>query len=540
MLSHQDVEPDRGNGLDLQISQFDLPTSYSPKAKILVVDDTLANLKLLSDFLIQSGFDVMAAKSGKTALAVLENVVPDLIVLDVVMPGMDGFETCRYLKAWEKTKDIPVIFMTAVADSSQPMEKVKGLALGAVDYISKPIQLDEVLGRVKIHLHLRFLTKQLQEQNALLSQEIAEKNLIEKELRKSEERWQLALQGSNDGIWDHDLITNQLFLSPRCLDMLGYLDRELQHYEQWVKLIHPDDRPGMIGAIQSHLHRETPHYIAEYRMRCKDGTYKWMLSRGQAVWDSRGNPVRRVGSIADITERKVAEEALCQSLTTNRALLNAIPDLIYRCHADGTFLDCKPAKTIETLIPPSELIGKNVQEVLPPELAQTMLQAQARAIASGETQTIEYQLVRNGKVYNYEARLVAKDSDELIAIVRDISDRKQAEEALRQSEAGEREKAQQLKLALKKLQHTQAQLIQTEKMSSLGRMVGGVAHEINNPASFIAGNLTPAREYFQDLLELIELYQQTYPDSTPDIQAFVEEIDLEFLREDWSKLMDSM
>lgn len=119
-------------------------------------------------------------------------------------------------------------------------------------------------------------------------------------------------------------------------------------------------------------------------------------------------------------------------------------------------------------------------------------------------------------------------------------ERQQAEEALRQSEAREREKAKELELALERLKRTQAQLIQAEKMSSLGRMIAGVAHEINNPISFISCNLTPATEYFQDLLTLIELYQQTYPNPTPAIQQLAKKIELNFLIEDWSKLMDSM
>ncbi|MFB8789949.1 MAG: PAS domain S-box protein [Potamolinea sp.] len=114
--------------------------------------------------------------------------------------------------------------------------------------------------------------------------------------------------------------------------------------------------------------------------------------------------------------------------------------------------------------------------------------------------------------------------------------------ALQQAELLEETKQQAvaLKLAFDELKRTQTQLIQAEKMSSLGQMIAGIAHEINNPVSFIYGNLTPANQYFQDLLELLELYQQTYPNPTPEIENLAEDIDLEFLVEDWSKLMNSM
>jgi PAS domain S-box-containing protein len=159
-------------------------------------------------------------------------------------------------------------------------------------------------------------------------------------------------------------------------------------------------------------------------------------------------------------------------------------------------------------------------------------------------QTAEIDLVSSSGANRVAEMRVAQtqwlgDSAYIVAL-RDISDRKQTEEALRVSEAREREKAQALEQTLKDLKRIQSQLIQSEKMSSLGQLVAGIAHEINNPISFIHGNLNHAHHYFQDLLRLVEHYQQSYPNPTPKIQQFSEEIDLNFIMQDWRKLMQSM
>ncbi|ELS30291.1 MULTISPECIES: sensor histidine kinase [Pseudanabaena] len=130
---------------------------------ILIVDDNPTNLDVISEALINAGYKVAIATSGERALQQIERRLPDLILLDVMMPGIDGFETCKRLKANAKTSDIPIMFMTAVADVDN---KVKGLKLGAVDYITKPFQEEEVLTRVKTHLQLHFLTQNLEQQVA--------------------------------------------------------------------------------------------------------------------------------------------------------------------------------------------------------------------------------------------------------------------------------------------------------------------------------------------------------------------------------------
>ncbi len=148
---------------------------------ILIVDDNPANLGLLSDLLDDAGFEVWAARDGESAIRKAEYAPPDIILLDVMMPGIDGFETCRRLKSNPLTQEIPVIFMTAL---SETVDKVKGLNLGAVDYITKPFQNEEVLARVKLHLKLQKLTETLAAQNLLLKQEILEREGAEAALHQ--------------------------------------------------------------------------------------------------------------------------------------------------------------------------------------------------------------------------------------------------------------------------------------------------------------------------------------------------------------------
>ena len=155
------------------------------KPALLIVDDTPTNLEILVDFFAEAGFEVYVATSGEHALKQVNDVTPDLILLDVMMPGIDGFETCRRLKASAETKDIPVIFITALSDA---VDKVKGLTIGAVDYVTKPLQQEEVLARVNTHLTIRKLQRSLEEKNQALQQEIIERKRTEKALHVYSEK----------------------------------------------------------------------------------------------------------------------------------------------------------------------------------------------------------------------------------------------------------------------------------------------------------------------------------------------------------------
>jgi len=146
---------------------------------ILIVDDIQENISVLFRFLSDEGFKVLIAQNGEQALRISEIGHPDLILLDVMMPGMSGFEVCNQLKNNEKTQEIPIIFMTALTDI---VDKIKGFSLGAADYITKPIQQEEVLARVNTHIKIYQLTNQLQTQNQQLQQQKIELETRNKEL----------------------------------------------------------------------------------------------------------------------------------------------------------------------------------------------------------------------------------------------------------------------------------------------------------------------------------------------------------------------
>ena len=265
-----------------------------PSARILLVDDNPMNLRVLSAAIMdQEDWTILVATDGESAISQAQYSPPDLILLDIMMPGLDGFETCKRLSDHQKTQHIPVIFMTALTDTEH---KIHGLDLGAVDYITKPFQKTEVIARIKLHLRLNHLTQDLQTKNSLLVKKIEEKSIIESQLQTL-----------------------------------------TQHLEQRIE-----------------------------------------------------------------------------------------------------------------------------------------------------------------------------------------------------------ERTTELSNSLRQLKQAQLQLVQQEKMSTLGGLVSGIAHEINNPVSFLQGNLKPTQEYVQELINLISLYQTVFPQSHPEIDKRLETIDFDFICRDLIKILHSM
>jgi PAS domain S-box-containing protein len=255
---------------------------------------------------------------------------------------------------------------------------------------------------------------------------------IETKLRESEERWHLALRGSNDGIWDFNLITNEKFLSKRLLEINGYEFSEVATFEQWSQLIHPADRNAVIEAFQKHINRETPQYVIEYRLLTKSGDYKWLLDRGQAIWDDNGKALRVAGSTTDISDRKHAEEALQVSEARMQSFLDNAPTPIAIKDLEGTYLSVNREFEYLVRVPNSEILGKKDLDMFPPEIVKQIRERELQAIFEEIAVSFEESVPLPDGLHTFIMTkfplLDERDRPYLVAgIYLDISDRKRAE-----------------------------------------------------------------------------------------------------------------
>jgi len=261
------------------------------------------------------------------------------------------------------------------------------------------------------------------------------------EKMQAEERWQFALEGADNGVWDWNAQTDHVFFSRRWKSMLGYEENEIGNtLNEWASRVHPDDLASTIGKVNQHLAGETPSYTSEHRIRCKDGHYKWILDQGKVMeWTDDHKPLRVIGTHQDITRRKIVEEKLRQSEERFKHVFHANPSAqIIVSMADGHILDANAAFCQQTGFTMEEVIGKNTRELnLWPDPARH--------------QEIIQHLQTGGKVHNIEIDfrtrggemrtiLFSFDPIELngerciVSTGVDISDRKLAEQALHQSE----------------------------------------------------------------------------------------------------------
>jgi diguanylate cyclase (GGDEF)-like protein/PAS domain S-box-containing protein len=256
--------------------------------RVLHIEDQVAEAKLIFETLAgpPPGFHLHHADCLALGLEQASAEEFDVVLLDLCLPDSAGFETFRRFRA--RFPHLPVIVMTNIADEDLAARAVRE---GAQDYLIKR--------RVDASLLLRSIRYAIERQR------------YEEALLQSEERYALAVRGSNDGVWDWNLITGEVYLSPRWKEILGYTDAELDNsLDSWLDCIHPEDVAAFEQALQAHLDGSCNQFAHEYRLRHKAGNHVWVLSRGIAVRDDQGAVLRMAGSLTDVSVRKRAEEKL--------------------------------------------------------------------------------------------------------------------------------------------------------------------------------------------------------------------------------------
>ncbi len=309
---------------------------------ILIVDDQVANLDVLSNLLESRGFEVMIARESEMALQIVRRAQPDLILLDVILPEMDGFEICRRLKTDQLTEHIPIIFMTVLEKIE---DKIRGFQLGAADYITKPFQAEEVLARVTTQLRLRSLTRELQEANALLEQRVAERTAqltqvnedlqaavverkaAEKAWRESEARWRSLTENSPDHILT---LNRELNIEFANYASPGLTVEELIGTPLYTYVA--EDRQNEIKALHEQVLKTGQPASYETEYDTPDGHVIYYESRVVPRL-LHGEVIGLTVSARDITARKQAEETLhrvnreLQAISLcNQTLLRAVDE----------------------------------------------------------------------------------------------------------------------------------------------------------------------------------------------------------------------
>ncbi|RPJ62524.1 MAG: PAS domain S-box protein, partial [Acidobacteria bacterium] len=284
----------------------------APAVEILVVDDTPGNLHLLAKLLVSAGYEVRPTGKPEVALASALEAPPDLVLLDVRMPGLDGFELCRRLKADSRTAGVPVIFMSAAHDEA---DRVKGFDAGAVDFVTVPFEGRVVLARVATHIRLARALRELETERKLLERRVQERTakLQESEFlaRTGEERARATFEQAAVGMAYVALDGRFLRINRKFCEIVGYPELEMLE-RRFLEITHPDD----VGADAELLRRmacgEVESDSREKRYVRKDGTWVWVERTVAVVRTEAGTPPWLITVVQDISARKQAERAVLE------------------------------------------------------------------------------------------------------------------------------------------------------------------------------------------------------------------------------------
>lgn len=485
---------------------------------ILVVDDTPTNLEVLFDLLGSSGFRVLVAEDGESAIEKANYAHPDLILLDVLMPGIDGFETCRRLKAIDATRDIPIIFLTALTDV---VNKVQGFDLGAIDFITKPLQCEEVLARVKIQLRLQNLTKQLQaqiEQERLIgeiAQGIRQSLKLDEILQTTVDHVRQFLETDRvvifrfESDWSGHVVTESV--DPAWKSMLSTYFYDAcfsEHYVIPYQQGQTSAKSDIYNAGLSPCHielLEQAQVRANLVVPILQNSHLWGLliahhcskpREWQAIETTLLQRLATQVGIAiqqselyertqnELIERQRAE----QTIREQAALLNVASDAIYARDLANHILFWNQAAERLYGWSQTEALGKNATELLCKIEPQTFEAVLKPVFEQGSWQGEMQKFTKSGNQITVMTRLTLVRDEaglpkSILTVDTDITEKKQLE----------------------------AQFLRAQRLESIGTLASGVAHDLNNILTPIlaSAQLLPlkfpnADDRTQQLLKIVE------------------------------------
>ena len=480
-----------------------LPSVASSRHSVLVVDDDSQILRIFSELLSQDDFDVITASDAEQAIALLDKSLPCMILLDVELPGMNGFALCRRIKHDPRTSHIPVALVTSRIGKD---DVNAGIAAGAVDYIKKPFDMAEVRMRVRMQIRL---------QDAMVEQQ-----RLHKDISESERRLQAMFDQAAVGMAMVAEDGRMLRVNRRLCEIVGYPVDELLRLK-FANLTHPDDLEVDLEASHALRSGAMDSYSREKRYIRKDGGIVWIKLAVGVVRDSDGRFDYFVSAFEDITERKQAETALRESEKKYRGIFDASHDAIMTLEPPTwRFVDANPAalamfkaRTVAefALHRPSDLSPERQHDGRPTgDAAQAMIQTAMREGCARFEWTHKRIDGQEFPASVLLARMERSGKQFLQATVRDLSEQRRIE----------------------------TELGHARKLEAVGQLASGIAHEINTPTQYVGDGVHFLKEAFDGYRMLVSQYQRAvevlktvggHEELVSEIRETEESIDLPYL-----------